>query len=531
MTNSYRQSYWIESAAAPDRGTVELPDRVDVAVVGGGIAGLTAAHLLTEAGRTVAVLEADRVAAGVSGHTTAKVTAQHGARYRTLVQRHGARAAARYAASQLAALEWIAGEVERLGIECEFSRRDAFVYASTDAEREELTAEARAQSEAGLPASLVTDVDLPFPVTGAVRCTDQAQFHPRRWLLGLAAHAEAAGCVIAERARVLGVRSGSGGAGSGGAGSDGSRGSGSGGMVVRTERGDVRATDVIVATHYPVLDRGMFFARLEPVRDLVVASEVADGQAPTGMYISMDSGHSIRATPLPDGRQLLIVLGEHYRTGQRVDVAAKFDRLAAWARDRLGVPEPSYRWAAHDLSTVDGLPYVGRYHPGSDHLWVATGFGQWGMTGGTMAGMLLRDLIVGERPEWAGLYDPNRVPDGRAGLALVRANAEVAAHLVTDHARAIADRSELDALKPGDGVVTRVGARLVAAHRDDSGALHAVSARCTHLGCIVQFNNAERSWDCPCHSSRFDLDGRVLNGPAVRPLRRIDLGPGSAADA
>ena len=177
-----------------------------------------------------------------------------------------------------------------------------------------------------------------------------------------------------------------------------------------------------------------------------------------------------------------------------------------------------YRWSAHDLSTVDNLPYVGRYHPGATNLWVATGFGQWGMTGGTAAGLLLRDLVLGESNPLSELFEPNRM-SLRAVPSLVGNNVTVAKHLAGDHLRAMRPQ-DLARLGPDEATVTRHGTAVVGAYRDREGAMHAVSAHCTHLGCLVAFNNAERSWDCPCHGSRFDIDGSVLQGPAVRPLRR-----------
>jgi Rieske Fe-S protein len=238
----------------------------------------------------------------------------------------------------------------------------------------------------------------------------------------------------------------------------------------------------------------------------------------SGTYLDADTHHSVR-TALVDGVRHLIVGGEHYRVGDHVDVRARYARLEAWAGEKLGLTDVQYRWSAHDLSTVDGVPYVGRYHPRAKNLWVATGFGQWGMTGGVAAGLLLRDLVQGESSETADVFDPNRFSLRAAG-SVVSNNVTVAKFLAGDHVRALRAPALSD-LPAGEATVTRQGASMVAAYRDDSGALHAVHARCTHLGCLVAFNNAERTWDCPCHGSRFDVDGAVIQGPAVHPLRRI----------
>jgi len=294
-------------------------------------------------------------------------------------------------------------------------------------------------------------------------------------------------------------------------------------VKVHTTRGEVRARDVVVATHYPVLDRGLFFARLDPTRDLVVSGPIAQERAPHGVFLDARTHQSVRTATDLDGTLLLVVGGEPYRVGDDVDVQARHDKLADWATGTLGVQEIRYRWSAHDLSTVDRVPYVGAYRPGAKRLWVATGFGQWGMTGGTAAGLLLADLVTGEENAAAALFDPNRLPVS-AAPALVKDNATVAKYLTTGHVRALTTGTALDSLAPGEATVTRCGATMVAAHRTADGELCAVSARCTHLGCLVAFNNAERSWDCPCHGSRFALDGSVLQGPAVRPLRRLEPG-------
>ena len=489
-------SLWVETAPAPDRTAVPVPESADVAVLGAGIAGLTTALLLARAGRSVVVLEAERVAAGVSGHTTAKVSAQHGAKYADLTSRHGALAAKAYAGTQTAAGEWIAATAAELGIDCGFTRADSYVYTTRESTVDSLEREADAAAAAGLPASFTQDVPLGVPALGAVRTTGQAHFHPRRWLLGLAAEIERAGGTIVEHARATALN----------------------GQTVRTSRGDVVAGEVVVATHYPVLDRGLYFARLDPVRDLVVAGPAAGGTAPEGMFLDADTHHSVRGYT-EQGTPMVIAGGEHYRVGAHVNVERRYRRLAEWAEAHAGLPRVTHRWSAHDMSTPDLLPYVGRYLPGTKNLWVATGFGQWGMTGGTAAGHVLAARILGEPHPAADLFDPNRF-DARSVLEVAQDNLTVAKYLVGDHVAALWRSEKLDDLRPGEAEVVRVGGELVAAHRDDAGKLHTVGAHCTHLGCLVSFNDAEKTWDCPCHGSRFGVDGEVVQGPAVRPLRR-----------
>jgi len=499
MTLPQPRSYWLASAAPPELAAVtELP-QVDVAVLGGGIAGVTTAYLLRRAGRTVALVEARRLLGGVTGHTTAKVSAQHGLIYADLRRRFDRATAAAYATGQLAALAWIRSESARLGVDCELAERDSFLYTTDPAQRDLLHREADAAAEAGLAAQYRTEVDLPLPVTAAVGVAGQAQFHPVRWLRELAARIIGDGSYVAEGVRALDVE----------------------GEVVLTDHGPLRARDIVVATHFPILDRGFFFARMAPTRELVVAGPVAPEAAPQGMYLATDTRHSVRTSPLPDGQVLLIVLGEHFRPGTEPAALRRHEALAGWAGRTFGVREVRYRWSAQDNTTVDRLPYIGRYAPARRHLWVATGFGQWGMTNGTLAGLVLADLITGKENPWSGVFDPTRLAVRQSAAAFLRDNLTVAAHFAGDRVKALT-AGDPHQLRPGEASVYTVHGRLAAIRRGEDGTLTALSARCTHLACTVAFNDDERSWDCPCHGSRFDLDGSVMQGPATRPLDKLD---------
>ncbi|GAB2842953.1 FAD-dependent oxidoreductase [Actinocorallia aurea] len=496
-------SYWVESEPAWGGADGGPPADADVVVLGAGIAGLTAGYLLARAGRSVTVLEAARVAEGVSGHTTAKVTAQHNAIYADLIGAFGREKAELYARAQSGAVEWIADRVAAWGVDCDFRRRDAYVYAESASSAEKLREEAEAAASLGLPAEFTTETGLPFAVEGAVRFTGQGQFHPRRWLRALAGRLVAAGGTIHEGVRATGL-------------------SGLSGTTVRTTVGDIRARDVVVATHYPVFDRGLYFARLEPRRTLLMAAPVDAAAEPPGMYISADSGHTVRATS-GEGGPVLLVGGEGYPPGEDDHVQGRFDRLAVWGRDAFGIAEFPYQWASQDNTTLDRLPYIGRYHPFTDRLWVAAGFGFWGMTNGTVAGHLLTELITGADTPYAGLFDPGRSSIRRSAGSLAGLGLHTAKHYALDYPAAFRPGEGPAPLSPGEGRVTHFGRHPVAVSRDLDGRPHAVSAVCTHLGCLVAFNDAEQTWDCPCHGSRYAPDGAVLHGPATRPLTPVDL--------
>jgi len=230
---------------------------------------------------------------------------------------------------------------------------------------------------------------------------------------------------------------------------------------------------------------------------------------------------SLRTAPYRAGQRLLIITAEHF-TPSSGEVSDRWERLVHWTRQRFPRAEVAYRWATQDNTTTDRIPFVGRFHPGVKTVYVATGFGGWGMSTGVMAGHLLAASIAGDQLPWAGLYDPRRLHPGREAAPMMKLQAKVARRFVGDRLRS-SQADSVDDIAPGEGAVLRVEGRRCAVYRDDTGALHAVSARCTHLGCIVAFNDAERVWECPCHGSRFAVDGSILQGPASKPLDRIDL--------
>ncbi len=487
---------WIATAEASTYPALDGPNQFDVVVVGGGITGLTTALLVQRAGYRVGLIEADRIGLGATARSTVKVTSGHTLKYSEIEHIHGVDAARLYASSNQGAVEHIAALAEGFQIECDFERRSHVVYAETAEEREAVLAEVEAEVRAGLPASFEEKSDLPFPVTGCLVLENQAQFHPLRYVLGLATAFTEEGGSIFEDTRVVDVEAGD-------------------PCVVRTSRGEVKGTHVVVATRFPIVNRGLMFAKMAPMQEFAVAGPIDLARSPRDMYISAGSESPSLRTVDAQGERLLIVVGEKHKVGEGEDEEARYGRLARWAAERFGMADVRYRWSTHDLWPIDRLPYIGRIGQ-EEPIYVATGFGGWGMTNGTLAAILLRDLIAGTANEWADLYDPSRASLSRGLQPFVRENMKVAAHWLGDR---LTGGTDIDDLAPGEaGIVLRDGGEHVAAYRDEEGTMHAVSASCTHLGCLVSWNNAERTWDCPCHGSRFGIDGQVLAAPAVHPL-------------
>lgn len=493
QTTTARQSLWLDSVAPTGFPTVAEAGGAlfDVAVVGAGITGLTAALLLKRAGLRVAVVEAAQVGRGVTGNNTAKVTALQATVYSDLERLHGPEAAAGYAAASAAGVELVAELAA--GIDCDLERRPAHTVAMSPGDTESVEAELAAAVRAGLPAVSDPAPDLPFATHAAVRLDDQVRLHPLRYAIGLANAVDGDGCQVFERSRVQQVREGS-------------------PATVRTEHGELRAEHVIIATHYPILDRGLYFARLEPTRSYCVAATLRTGAPPSSMAIRAGSP----TWSISSAGERLIVGGQGHHVGERGDSAARYQALEEFTREHWDVKEITHRWSAQDPVPYDRLPMIGTYRPGVRGLYVATGFAKWGLSTGSFAGALLAEMVTGG--EAAELFSPHRVT--LRGLpTLARVNGKVGVDMVADHL-APTGTTNLDELAPGESCVRRDGLGKTGVYRDVEGALHAVSLRCTHLGCLVRFNTAEHSWDCPCHGSRFDVDGSVLEGPATKPLEK-----------
>jgi glycine/D-amino acid oxidase-like deaminating enzyme/nitrite reductase/ring-hydroxylating ferredoxin subunit len=419
--------------------------------------------------------------------------------YADLEDSFGAGTARDYAEAGEAGLAAIATNVERYGIECDFRRKPNFTYTEAEQGRPRIEQEAEAAARAGLAATLVDTPlpELPFSSAAAVRCEDQAEFHALRYLHGLVAAAAEAGCRVHEGSRVVGVKQGD-------------------PCTAGTESGaTVRAGRVIVATHLPILDRGLFFARTHPERSYALLARLRD-QSLRGMYLSDESpAHSLRSVPTPAGERLLVG-GESHKTGQ-ADEAERFAALERWARERFEVEEVEYRWATQDHLPHDRLPFVGPVWPFGENVLTATGMRKWGLAFGTAAASILAETALGREHRWARSFDSTRLDPRRGAGSFLKENADDGLRFLSGR---LAGRGRsAENLAPGEGAVVSAGLAQKAAYRGDDGALHLLSARCTHLGCIVKFNPAERTWDCPCHGSRFDpVDGAVLEGPAVRPL-------------
>jgi glycine/D-amino acid oxidase-like deaminating enzyme/nitrite reductase/ring-hydroxylating ferredoxin subunit len=504
MSDLRTHSIWHDTFTVPDRAPLRDDLTTDVCVIGAGIAGLSVAYALARAGKRVVVLDKAHVGSGESGRTTAHLTNALDDRFVTLEKARGAWSARIAAEAHSAAIDFIEETVHTERIDCDFARVDGFLFCGGDDTPELLDVELEAVLRAGL-----TDVvrvervpGLELDVGPALRFPRQGRFHVLKYLAGLANAIEARGGRIFGGTRVERIEGGT-------------------PAMVTTTSGKTVATDhVVVCTNSPISDMVVTHSKMAPYRTFVVAFSVPKGSVVDALYWDTPHPyHYVRLQPLDDQRDVLIVGGEDHKTAHEDDAGARFARLEEWTRSHFAsAGERIAQWSGQVLETNDYLAFIGRNPDGAEHVWLATGDSGMGMTHGTIAGLLLSTLIEGKRHHWAREFDPKRVTlHGRELGTVAKENVDVALQF-GDYVTP-GEVDDVTSIPPGEGRVIRRGAHKVAVYRDDTGRVHERSATCTHLRCIVDWNSAEKSWDCPCHGSRFDPLGKVLNGPAIDDLQ------------
>ncbi|AIY04346.1 2Fe-2S iron-sulfur protein [Planococcus sp. PAMC 21323] len=500
-----QKSFWREYKDIPSYPALQANESTDIAVVGGGMVGVISAYLLAKAGRKVTLIEAGKLVDGVTGRTTAKITAQHGLYYDSLIQVAGEEQAKLYYQANMDGLNFIEKTAKELSIDCDFSHHNAFVYANTAAGAKKIEKEAEAYMKLGIDGELAKDeVELPFSVEEAIVMRNQAQFHPVKFLAGLIKEIERLGGKIYEQTRAMKILS-------------------KNDPVIQTENlSHLSCNKVIVASHYPFNDfDGMYFSRLTVNRSYAIAAKIS-GNVPNDMYISGDMpSRSLRYATGENGEKLLLIGGDGHATGKSSsETIEHYYNLEKFGDEHFGIEEVPYRWSSQDMTTLDTIPYIGTITAGYDNILVATGFHKWGMSNGALAGMLLSDQVLGKENRYAAVFDPTRTKvKSKDAVSFAKDNASVAKALVTGKLQRTT--KTVDDLSKDEGSLVKVGKKKAGGYRDEYGQVHLVDTACTHMGCDVKWNDAERSWDCPCHGSRFSYTGDVLNGPAVKPLKKI----------
>lgn len=508
-TSGTTTSVWITTADTLPENRLSHDTNADVCIVGAGIAGLTTAYLLGRAGKKVVVLDDGPIGGGMTARTTAHLTNALDDRYYELERLFGEEGSRLAAQSHSAAIDRVAAIVQEEKFDCEFQRVDGYLFVQPDGGIKVLDDELPASHRAGL-----TEVQRlerapleSFDTGPCLHFPRQAQFHPLKYLTGLARAVERDGGKIFTGSHADEIEGGS------------------AAHVITSGGYKVTADAIVVATNSPVNDRFAIHTKQAPYTTYVIGARIPRGSVPTVLLWDApadlsDPYHYIRVERAGD-HDVLIIGGEDHKTGQKHDGAQRWDKLEQWTRNRFPmIEELEYRWSGQVMETMDGLAFIGRNPADADNVFIATGDSGMGMTHGTIAGILLTDLIMGRANPWTELYDPSR-KTLMAMKDFAQENVNVMAQY-TDYVTP-GDLDSVDQIANGEGAVLRSGLSKIAVYRDEGGTLHNLSAVCTHLGCIVAWNAAEKTWDCPCHGSRFGCLGSVINGPANKDLPPVEV--------
>lgn len=513
VTSGAHHSYWNESVPNLEYSTLQADIATDVLIVGGGIAGLSTAYCLSKSGKKVVLIEDGFLGSGESGRTTAQITYALDDRYYDLEKFYGEEKSKQAADSHRHALEWIRATVAAENIDCNFINADGYLFTDPTDKQENLHKEFEAALRAGLPVAITEQ--MPGIASNkqqrAIRFPEQGQFHILKYIKGLADAIIKYGGEIYTNTHADQIdRKGA-----------------------RANGFTIKANHIVVATNTPVNDIFTMHTKQWPYRSYVIAAKVPKGTLPYAMW--WDTGnmeskwvakpyHYVRLQPLDEQYDLLISGGEDHKTGQSdeegITEAERYDRLTKWTMQHFPYfSDVEYKWSGQVMEPVDALAFIGK-NPGDDNIYIITGDSGNGMTHGTLGGIIINDLILGRPNEWEKLYDPSRVTL-RAGSDYVKEAGNMAYNLVKDWVGS-GKIKNVDELQPGSGAILSKGLDKQAVYKDNDGAISTCSAVCPHMGGILQWNDDEKSFDCPLHGSRFTPHGDVVNGPAICGLKKIE---------
>ncbi|HEE9846506.1 FAD-dependent oxidoreductase [Clostridium perfringens] len=475
------KSVWSESCKFRKREALNKDIKTDVLVIGAGIAGILTAYMLKQKGRDVVLIDAAEIASGNIKNTTAKITSQHDLIYSKLIIEFGEEKARQYAKANELAIKKYKEIIEDKRIECDFEEKPAYVYSLNEVDV--LKEEAKAAKNLGIDAEFVQEVNLPFKIKGAVKFNNQAQFNPLKFLKGISNE-----LVIYENTRALEIKE----------------------NLVVTSGGNITANNIVVATHYPIMnDPGYYFMKMHQERSYVLALE--NTSEIDGMYIDLNKeGYSFRTY-----NNLLLLGGISHRTGENEE-GGSYDELRKVAKRLYPKAKEKYYWSAQDCMTIDGIPYIGRYSSETPNIYVATGFNKWGMTSSMVSAMIISDMILEKENDFSEIFSPRRFDLSLSINNIANDLIETAKNFIAQ--KVYIPSSEIEHIKNGHGGIIEYNGEKVGVYKNKEGKEFFVSTKCTHLGCQLSWNADELTWDCPCHGSRFDYKGRLIGSPATKDL-------------
>ncbi|MFL0365822.1 FAD-dependent oxidoreductase [Pseudobacillus sp. 179-B 2D1 NHS] len=499
MNEANHEPLWRADTKLPSFPALTEQVYADTVIVGGGITGIITAYMMTKEGKKVVILEADELLNGTTGHTTAKVTAQHNLIYDQLITSVGEDQARMYYEANAEAAHWIKETIEQQGIDCDWQEEAAYVYTNDEEKEKSLQKEAESYKKLGIDGALVDSMPWKVPFKQAVQMNGQARFHPLKFLKPLVEYIVKNGGAIYEHSPAEDIEKGE--------------------KPAVLLKSGVKAigNHVVIATHFPFYDNGFYFAKLYPTRSYVIAIKPKK-QFPGGMYITAEQPtRSVRST-VYDGQEALLISGDGHKTGKGQPTAEHYQNLIKFAEKEFGIEKLLFTWSTQDLVPMDKIPYIGKADK-DENIYSATGFKKWGMTTSVVAARILSDLIVNKQNRYAELFSPDRFKADPGVKQFVKQQSDVAATFV---------KGKLDYFfKDGDNLPVNQGMIInwegtrAGAFKEENGTVHLVDTTCTHMGCECEWNDAERTWDCPCHGSRYSISGEVMEGPAKKPLKNL----------
>lgn len=497
-------SIWQKPNEEFKSGAAALPQQVfDVVIVGGGITGITTALLLQQAGKQCLLVEAHNIGYGTTSGTTAHLNTFVDTTYDVIEKDFSAEKAKLVAEVTAEAINLIKHHVETYNINCGFAQLPGYVFSQTDKQADALEKIADASARAGLSVQRVETIPVNIPFKTAIEIGGQAQFHPTNYIIGLAKAFEQHGGIIVENCLVKSTDD-----------NDET-------LIVRTSLGSVQAKQMVYATHIPI-GINLLHMRCAPYRSYAIAVTLKDGNYPNALVYDMYSPYHYYRTQEIEGNKYLIAGGEDHKTGHEENTEACLMRLESYVREHFEVEQVAYKWSSQYYEPADGLPYIGKLPGSSGKTFVATGFSGNGMTYGTVAAIIFREMLAGVTSKYEDVFEPRRVKPIAGFSNFIKENVDVAKELISGWLTK-EKIDELAALAPGEARVVSFEDNRVALYKDEQNNLHAVNPVCTHMKCIVSWNNTEQSWDCPCHGARYNCNGIVLTGPSTDGLKEVSL--------
>ncbi|PAQ15355.1 FAD-dependent oxidoreductase [Bacillaceae bacterium SAOS 7] len=494
-----RKTLWEQEVKLPSFPALDQMVFADVVIVGGGITGIITAYLLTKAKKKVVLIEGSQLVNGTTGHTTAKMTAQHNLIYHELMQNFGKEQAKLYYEANQEAITWVKQTIEEEAIDCDWMDETAYVYTNSEKEVEAVKQEAQSYEALGIDGSIATTLPWKTPFKQAVQMNGQGQFQPLKFLLPLVQFITEHGGEIYEHTVAKDIEKGERPA------------------VITTEGMKAVGNEIVIASHFPFYDSGFYFTKMHADRSYIIAIKPQKA-VPAGMYITAEKPIRSVRSALYRGEEVLLIGGEGHKTGKGQPTEARYQALIDFAEKEFGMKELLFTWSTQDLMTLDNLPYIGKVN-NAEHVYTATGFKKWGMTSSVVSSLLISDLILNKQNRYQELFSPQRFKAAPSLGNFVKQNSDVAAQFVKGKLDYFLQNNE--ELPANTGMVINWNGTRAGAFKEEDGTVHLVDTTCTHLGCECEWNDAEKTWDCPCHGSRFSVSGEVIEGPAIEPLKKL----------